>query len=193
MQASAGALPLNLLADRGSTGERVELRVAGSADDEISALAASITALHEQGIAYGGQAVLCASNARLNAIAEGLEARGIPALHLGSLFERPEIKDLLALLSLATDPRAAAMVRVATMARHQMPLKDVMRVIEPLRTTNPASLDWLAIHAGVDGLTDGSREALSRLSALFAGVNASTDPWLLLAGWTIDVWLSGSS
>ena len=61
-----------------------------------------------------------------------------------------------------------------------------MRVIEPLRTTNPASLDWLAIHAGVDGLTDGSREALSRLSALFAGVNASTDPWLLLAGWTID-------
>lgn len=186
MQASAGALPLNLQADRGSTGERVELRVAGSADDEISALAASITALHEQGIAYGGQAVLCASNARLNAIAEGLEARGIPALHLGSLFERPEIKDLLALLSLATDPRAAAMVRVATMARHQMPLKDVMRVIERLRTTNPASLDWLAIHAGVDGLTDCSREALSRLSALFAGVNASTDPWLLLAGWTID-------
>ncbi|KAG0733140.1 hypothetical protein G6F23_013635 [Rhizopus arrhizus] len=58
MQASAGALPLNLLADRGSTGERVELRVAGSADDEISALAASITALHEQGIAYGGQALV---------------------------------------------------------------------------------------------------------------------------------------
>ena len=64
MRASAGALPLNLQADRGSKGERVELRVAGSADDEVSALAASITALHEQGIAYGGQAVLCASNAR---------------------------------------------------------------------------------------------------------------------------------
>ena len=186
MQASAGALPLNLQAERGSTGAGVELRVAGSPGDEVSAIAASITALHEQGIAYGDQAVLCASNARLNAIAEGLEARGIPALHLGSLFERPEIKDLLALLSLVTDPRAAAMVRVATMARHQMPLKDVMRVIERLRTTNPASLDWLAIHAGVDGLADGSREALSRLSALFAGVNASTDPWLLLAGWTID-------
>lgn len=186
MQASAGALPLNLQADRGSTGERVELHVAGSADDEISALAASITALHEQGIAYGGQAVLCASNARLNAIAEGLEARGIPALHLGSLFERPEIKDLLALLSLATDPRAAAMVRVATMTRHQMPLQDVMRVIEHLRAANPASLGWSAMHTEVDGLADGSREALSRLSTLFAGVGASTDPWSLLAGWTID-------
>ncbi|KGC10177.1 hypothetical protein DM48_6806 [Burkholderia gladioli] len=186
MQASAGALPLNLQAERGSTGAGVELRVAGSADDEISALAASITTLHEQGIAYGGQAVLCASNARLNAIAEGLEARGIPTLHLGSLFERPEIKDLLALLSLVTDPRAAAMVRVATMARYQMPLKDVMRIIERLRATSPAPLDWLGIHVEVDDLADGSREALSRLSALFAGVNASTDPWPLLAGWTID-------
>lgn len=186
MRASAGALPLKLRADRGSTGARVELRVAGSADDEISALAASITALHEQGIAYGGQAVLCASNARLNAIAEGLEARAIPALHLGSLFERPEIKDLLALLSLVTDPRAAAMVRVATMARHQMPLQDVMRVIEHLRAADPASLAWSAMHAEVDGLIDGSRDALARLSTLFAGVSASTNPWSLLTGWTLD-------
>lgn len=187
MRASSGALPLKLTADRGTKGNRVELRVAESADDEISALAASITALHAQGIPYGGQAVLCASNARLNAIAEGLEARGIPALHLGSVFERPEIKDLLALLSLATDPRAAAMVRVATTARHQMPLQDVMRVIEHLRAANPASLAWsAAMHAEVDGLADGTREALSRLSTLFAGVSASTNPWSLLAGWTID-------
>lgn len=186
MRASAGALPLNLQAERGTKGERVELRVAGSADDEISALAASITALHEQGIAYGNQAVLCASNARLNAIAEGLEARGVPALHLGSLFERPEIKDLLALLSLVTDPRATAMVRVATMTRHQMPLQDVMRVIEHLRATNPALLGWAAMPAEVDGLADGSREALARLSALFVGVSASTNPWSLLTGWTID-------
>lgn len=186
MKASTGALPLNLKADRSTKGERVELRVAESAEGEISALAASITALHEQGTAYGGQAVLCGSNARLNAIAEGLESRGIPALHLGSLFERPEIKDLLALLSLATDPRAAAMVRVATMARHQMPLEDVARVIEHLRAANPAPLAWSAMHVEVDGLANGSREALARLSKLFAGVSASTNPWSLLAEWTID-------
>lgn len=78
MQASTSALPLTLKADRGTRGEQVELRVAESPDDEISALAASITALHEQGIAYGGQAVLCASNARLNAIAVGLEAGAFP-------------------------------------------------------------------------------------------------------------------
>lgn len=130
--------------------------------------------------------MLCASNARLNAIAAGLEARGIPALHLGSLFERPEIKDLLALLSLVTDPRAATMVRVATMTRHQMPLQDVMRVIDHLRAANPASLGWAAMHAEVDGLADSSREALARLSTLFVGVSPSTNPWSLLTGWAID-------
>lgn len=186
MRASTGALPLKLKVDRGTKGERVELRVAESADDEISALAASITSLHEKGIAYGDQAVLCASNARLNAIAEGLEARGIPALHLGSLFGRPEIKDLLALLSLATDPRAAAMVRVAATARYQMPLQDVMRVIEHLRAANPALRAWPAMHAEVEGLAEGTREVLSRLSMLFADVSASTNPWSLLTGWTID-------
>ncbi len=186
MQASVGALPLNLQADRGSTGARAEFRVAGSADDEISALAASITALHEQGIAYGGQAVLCASNARLNAIAEGLEARGIPALHLGSLFERPEVKDLLALLSLVTDTRATAMVRVATMTRHQMPLQDVMRVVEHLRAANPASLGvgGNACRGGRPGRRQ-SRSSCSPVHALCRRERID-ESLVFAAGWTID-------
>ena len=35
-------------------------------------------------------------------------------LFLGSLFERPEVKDMLALLSLLTDKRAMGLVRIAT-------------------------------------------------------------------------------
>lgn len=186
MQASAGALPLKLKAARAANGERVELRIAESAGDEISTLAASIKGLHAQGIAYGDQVILCASNARLNTIAKGLEAIGVPALHLGSLFDRPEIKDLLVLLSLATDPRATALVRVATMARYQMPLQDVMRVIEHLRAANPPPLAWLTMHAEVNHLAEGTRETLFRLSALFAGVSSSTNPWPLLANWVID-------
>ncbi|ASK98194.1 UvrD-helicase domain-containing protein [Xanthomonas campestris pv. merremiae] len=186
MQASEGALPLKLKAARGANGERVELHIAESACDEVSILAASIEILHAQGIAYGNQVVLCASNARLNTIANGLEARGVPALHLGSLFERPEIKDLLALLSLAADPRASALVRVATMARYQMPLQDVMRVIEHLRAAESDPLAWLTMHAEVNHLAEDTRETLSCLSALFAGVSPSNNPWPLLAEWVID-------
>jgi superfamily I DNA/RNA helicase len=41
------------------------------------------------------------------------------------------------------------------------------------------------MHAEVDGLADGSREALARLSR-FRGRKRIDEPWPLLAGWTID-------
>lgn len=186
MKASGGALPLQLKADRGASEAYAEFRVAESADDEISALAASIAALREEGTPYGSQAVLCASNARLNTIAEGLEARGIPALHLGSLFERQEIKDLLALLSMATDPQAAGLIRAASLSGYEMPLEDVMRVIQHLKAAKPTALAWLAAHVDVPELADASREALGCLSKLFFGVTASSNPWTVLATWVID-------
>jgi len=60
-------------------------------------VAAGIRELETGGVRFRDQAVLCRSNRRLNEIAEALEARGIPVLHLGSLFEREEVRDLLAL------------------------------------------------------------------------------------------------
>lgn len=105
MKAAASALPLQLTANRGVSNAPPEFRVVRSTDDEISAMAAAIQAQHEAGIPYRRQALLCASNARLSEIAEGLEERGLPVLHLGSLFERPEVKDLLALLSMLFDQR----------------------------------------------------------------------------------------
>ncbi|MCT6721769.1 UvrD-helicase domain-containing protein, partial [Acidovorax sp. K2F] len=89
MKASTGSMPLHLNASRGASGARPEFKVVRSTDDEISAVAATIKHQQEAGTAFRHQALLCASNARLSEIAEGLEARGIPVLHLGSLFERP--------------------------------------------------------------------------------------------------------
>src|SRR5690606_28632301 len=129
---SSGALPLQLSADRGVFNALPEFRVVKSTDDEISAVAAAIQRQRETGTPFCRQALLCASNARLSEIAEGLETRGIPVLHLGSIFERPDIKNLLALLSMLTDPQVAGLVRVATMAGHEMPLQDVMHVIDHL-------------------------------------------------------------
>ena len=78
-----------------------------------------------QGVPLRDQAVLCRSNGRLNEIAAALEARSIPVLHLGSLFERDEIRDLLSLLSLAVDPFGDALVRVGALPRYDVPLQDV--------------------------------------------------------------------
>ncbi len=186
MKASVGALPLQLTADRGSLDALPEFRVVGSTDDEISAVAAVIKAQQEAGIPYRRQALLCVSNARLSDIAEGLEARGIPVLHLGSLFERPEIKDLLALLSMLTDPHAVGLVRAATMPAHEMSLQDVMKIIGHLRDSKALALDWRQVDAQLPGLEAESQTAFVRVANLFAGLNQTGNPWVILATWVID-------
>ena len=186
MKASTGALPLQLTADRGVLNARPEFRVVRSTEDEISAIAAVIQAQQEAGIPYRRQALVCASNARLSDISEGLEARGIPVLHLGSLFERPEIKDLLALLSMLTDPHAVGLVRAVTMSAHGMPLQEVMQIIGHLRESKAAALDWRQAGAKLPNLATESHTALSRVACLFTGLNPMGNPWTILATWVID-------
>ena len=102
--------------------------------------------------------MLCRSNGRLNEIAAALEARGIPVLHLGSLFERDEVRDLLALLSLAVDPFGDGLARVGTMPRYDLPLQDVRTMTLRLRESDQAALEKLAsVVATVDLSEDGAR------------------------------------
>ncbi|KRR15019.1 hypothetical protein CQ13_37475 [Bradyrhizobium retamae] len=46
----------------------------------------------------------------LQKIAAGLEAAGVPVLNLGHIFEREEIRDLLSLLSFASEPHCAGLM-----------------------------------------------------------------------------------
>jgi len=186
MKASRGALPLQLVADRGTLNGRPEFRVVKSTNDEISAVAAAIQEQHDAGVPFRSQALLCASNARLSEIAEGLEARGIPVLHLGSLFERPEIKDLLALLSMLSDPHAVGLVRAVTMSSHEMPLQEVMHIIGHLRESSAGPLDWRQLGAKLPNLATESQAALARIADLFAGLNPMGNPWTILVTWVID-------
>ena len=186
MQASTGSLPLHLKSSRGATGTKPEFRVAGSTEDEISAVAAAIKHQHETGTAFREQALLCASNARLSEIAEGLEARGIPVLHLGSLFERPEVKDLLAMLSMLGDPYVVGLVRVATMPTYQLPLHDVAQIVERLRESKVAALEWRLIENWPPELIETSKVALARVVMLFEGMSATGNPWSILSTWVID-------
>lgn len=186
MKASTGALPMNLRSDRGALSATPELRVVGTADDEISALAAAIQTRHEEGVSYANQALLCASNSRLSEIAQGLEARGIPVLHLGSLFERPEIKDLLALVSVLTDPHAVGLMRAANMPEYKMPLADIVQLIGHLRESNAVALEWANETHHISSLSAESQIALMQIARLFEGVSPMSNPWTTLATWVID-------
>jgi superfamily I DNA/RNA helicase/Zn-dependent peptidase ImmA (M78 family) len=186
MKASEGSLPLKLKAYRGSLGGKPEFRVVGSADDEISAVAAAVQSQQEAGIPFREQTLLCGSNARLNKLAEGLEARDIPVLHLGSLFERPEIKDLLSLLSMLTDAHAVGLTRAATIPAYEMPLQDVTRIIESLRESNAQRLDWRRSWTHLPDLARESQAAMAGLVSLFEGLESNDNPWTILATWVLD-------
>ncbi|MGL1148023.1 3'-5' exonuclease, partial [Vibrio parahaemolyticus] len=74
------------------------------------------------------QAILCRTNAQCETIAGQLEARGVPTQHLGGLFDRDEVRDLLALLSLACEPGGMALIRVAAFPEYAIPRADALRL-----------------------------------------------------------------
>ncbi|MCZ7573940.1 MAG: UvrD-helicase domain-containing protein [Ardenticatenaceae bacterium] len=108
---------------------RVLMEVAVDQTAEGVGLAREIERQRAAGIPYCDQAVLCRSHTLLARIATYLEQTGIPILYLGDLFERHEIRDLLALMALAAGDRCA-LVRVARFAEYQIPLLDVQALLE---------------------------------------------------------------
>jgi DNA helicase-2/ATP-dependent DNA helicase PcrA len=186
MKASVGALPLNLDVKRGASGELPEFRVADKPDDEIASIAAAILEKTEEGFSYAQQAVLCTSNARLSEIAGALERQGIPVLHLGSLFERPEIRDILSLLSLLVDKRALGLVRAANLPGIKMTVNDVQSVSHYIKEEEVSALGWIDCVDNIGSLSSAGRDSLRRLASMLHGFAKQDSPWSVLATLVID-------
>jgi len=186
MLASHPALPVDLDPKRGASGVRPKLRVAGTPEDEIGVVASAIEDAKATGASYRDQAVLCVSNGRLAQFASGLEARGIPVLYLGSLFERPEIKSLLALLSLLQDPFAPALVSVATLDASRMTLADVRALTRTLRETLAKPLDWRRIATAVPDVSAAGHQAIADLADALSSFDLASRPWDVLTALVLD-------
>ena len=186
MGASNGMLTLNLEAERSKGPNRPEIRRFETLDDEAEGVAASIRQLEGTGVRLRDQAVLCRTNGRLNEIASGLEVRGIPVLHLGSIFEREEVRDLLAVLSLAVDPFGDALVRVGAMPRYGLTLQDAHSVSRFLRSLRKPALAGLADAVTALGLSTSGRQGIERLATDLNGLRSSTSAWEFLAVFLLD-------
>jgi hypothetical protein len=132
------------------------------------------------------EAVLCRTNGRLNDIAEALEARDIPVLHLGSLFEREEVRDLLALLSLAVDRFGTGLARIGAMARYDLSLQDVYLATCQFREAERPALEGLSGLATTAGLSKAGAEGLARLAGDLEGLSRSLSSWEYLAEYLLD-------
>jgi DNA helicase II / ATP-dependent DNA helicase PcrA len=186
MGASQGMLPLAFTSDRGIGPTKPEIRKFETLEDEAEGVAAGIRELERAGVRLCDQAVLCRGNRRLAEMAEALEQRGIPVLHLGSLFEREEIRDLLSLLSLAVDRFGSGLARVGSMPRYRIPLQDIFRIVQHLRTTEVKALSALPDLGKVEGLSLEGAKGVALLAADLGGLGASSSAWDFLSHYLLD-------
>lgn len=175
-----------LEADRGKSGKRPEIRFMPESDQQTGAVADAIEEMRKSGYSYRDQAVICTGNEKLSTMALELERVGIPVLFLGSLFERPEVKDLFAFLSILTDSRAMGLVRVACWPEFRMPMADVAVVLEHLRESDGKAGEWLTDRELITGLSEEGQRGVAALATALAGFDRSSQPWKILATILLD-------
>jgi DNA helicase-2/ATP-dependent DNA helicase PcrA len=156
----------------------------GIADDLIAegdGLAREIEQRRVAGIAYRDQAILCRSHTYLGRIAAQLERAGVPILYLGDLFERPEVRDLLALVALTCEADGRGLVRVARFPEYQVPLADVRALLALAREQEVPFPQALDLAQGVSTISAHGQAAFALLARHVEDLCYGTQPWTLLS------------
>lgn len=81
------------------------------------------------GIPYSQQVVIARKGSSVTHSANALKEAGIPTLYLGEILERPEIKDILAVIQLVVERSPRALIRVGELATPPMTQDDVKQTI----------------------------------------------------------------
>lgn len=180
MRASVGGLPARWDAKRGKQGGEVVVEVAPDLDAEASGLAREIKSRCGQGIRYKDQAILCRSHTNLLRFATRLEAHGIPVLYLGDLFERPEIRDMLALLSFTCEPTRGGLFRLAQFSEYQIPIDDVRKLLKFADAKEIYPMEAARSADQIPELSAEGHSGLERLAQHLYDVDQKTTPAALL-------------
>ena len=180
MKANVGGLPPTWESDRGRQDGEIRMEVATGLDAEAAGLAGEIERRRAQGVVYRDQAVLCRSHTYLARFASRLEALGTPVLYLGDLFERPEIRDLLALMSFTCEPERGGLLRVATFPEYGIPLEDVRTVLGFAAAEDLFPLQAIAQIDETPGITDAGKRRLASLRSHLDFVRPGTPAAALL-------------
>src|SRR5579884_2817577 len=159
----------------------ITFAVAEDEEAQADGLAEHIRKRNRTGVSWQDQAVLCRTNRQATDLAERLERRGIPVQHLGDLFDRTEVKDLLALISLACEPKGTTLARVAQFLEYGVPIEDVTRLLEAARQQSQSFPAALKLAADLPDLSEGGRQGLLQLWRQLEPIAYRGDAWMLLA------------
>ena len=143
-----------------------------SAQHEAAALALAIERQCELGVAYRDQAILCRTNAQVNALAQALTILGVPVAEAGDFFAHEEVKDALAFLALGAGPDGAGLLRgrqlLAALGLPAIPAAELARVTRVFAERGlplPGALTELA-NLALAEITPPTQRALIALGAV---------------------------
>lgn len=169
---------------RGNSG--IKPRHVQCATDDVvhGELAANVRRIHGLGVAFRDQVILASTHETCSTAADALNAVGVPALHLGDIFQRPEVKDLLALLQLFIDRSGSGLLRVARLPGLELPPADIEKLLSWCKANRPAPLSWVT--APPPGLSGKGIAALSQWATAFADLKSSDSPWEIACQLLLD-------
>lgn len=178
------------VARRPHTDGGVQMEIALNGSAEGRGIAGEVRRHHKRGVAYREQAVLCRSHTNLARVGGALEAAGIPVLYLGDLFERAEVRDMLALLSLACHGDGRGLVRVARFPEYAIPLADVRAILHFAREQDlpfPEALARVAtLPPKVPPVSAAGLPGVARLAEHLHDLCYGSEAWTLLSRYLLE-------
>lgn len=161
----------------------VKLEIADSLDAEAANLAAKIENYHTQGFDYKDCAVICRTHAQLNKFAKVLSEKNIPIFYLGELFERDEVRDLLALLDLKISVGSHSLIRVAAFPEYEIPLADSRKIIAAQKDNEKTFLEIVEDENFVPQISDAGKIGVETLRKHLSSTASDVSAWSLLSNY----------
>lgn len=180
MAAATFASKKELSPKRGKNTGEVAYRVATERESEAEGLAQEILARRAQPGSYSQHAILARTHGVLSTLAAHFQRAGVPALYFGDFFERPEVRDLLSLVSVAGERDGVGLFRVAQFPRYATPVPDILAMFRFRKEQDITMLAALK-RANQVALSAEGRAGLQRLADDLGGVDFKTSPHSLFS------------
>lgn len=162
---------------------QVAMEIADDFSSEAAGLARSIQARRAAGVSFRHQAILCRTHTWLARIGAALEAAGIPTFYLGDLFERPEVRDMLSLLSFTAEGDGSGLVRLARFPEYRIPLADVLKLLELAREKGQYFPEALELARDAPSISEEGKASIALLASQLDTVHFGMRPWTVLSSY----------
>jgi superfamily I DNA/RNA helicase/CRISPR/Cas system-associated exonuclease Cas4 (RecB family) len=139
-----------------ATPQQVTLAVTPDEAAEHAGLVREISSRHQAGYAWRDQAVLCRTRRQARAVVEALHQADIPTRVAAPLLDQPLIRDVLAVLSLLTEPAGAGLLRAGDLPGHRFSRTEARNVLATARDAHTSARTLLMGHLGEVARLSGS-------------------------------------